>query len=73
MSSTISANEPLLANDVNFVDIINELYNISKDPQQRHDIYEEERDVARQLHAKLLRFLKEVGTKEEIIKYWEKL
>ncbi len=54
-------------------EIKNELYNISKDPKQEHDVYEEEKDVAKELHSKLLKFLIEAGTKREYLKYWSRL
>ena len=51
----------------------NELYNLRKDPGQERDVFEEERDVAEELHRKLLNFLRGVGTEERYLKYWRKI
>jgi len=51
----------------------NELYNLSKDPRQQRDIFEEEKDIAKELHSKLLEFLKKIGTQEGYLRYWSKL
>ena len=53
--------------------IRNELYNLRKDPRQERNAFEDERDVAEQLHRKLISFLREVGTEERYLKYWAKI
>jgi arylsulfatase A-like enzyme len=53
--------------------IRNELYNLRKDPKEEKNVFEEERDVAEELHAKLVDFLREVGTEEKYLKYWTKI
>ena len=53
--------------------IENELYNLREDPKEEKNVFEEEREVAKELHAKLISFLREVGTKEEYLKYWTKI
>jgi len=51
----------------------NELYDLSKDPMQKNNIYDERKDIAEELHSKLVTFLEEIGTKEEYLKYWRRL
>jgi len=51
----------------------NELYDLSKDPMQKNNIYDERKDVAEELHSKLVKFLEEIGTKEEYLRYWRRL
>jgi hypothetical protein len=51
----------------------NELYYIPEDPNQQRNVYRENKAVAEALHGKLVAFLKSVGTKAEILKYWERL
>ncbi len=51
----------------------NELYNLPRDPNQQFNVYSKNKDVAETLHRKLVSFLKSVGTKAEILKYWERL
>ena len=53
--------------------IRNELYNLSKDPKEEINVFEEEKEVAEQLHAKLIDFLREVGTEERYLKYWTRI
>ncbi len=51
----------------------NELYYIPKDPNQLHNVIDENREVAVELHSKLVGFLKALGTKREILRYWSEL
>ncbi|MCW4020263.1 MAG: sulfatase-like hydrolase/transferase [Candidatus Bathyarchaeota archaeon] len=51
----------------------NELYDLSKDPKQQNNVFDEERDVTEQLHSKLVEFLEKLGTNEEYLKYWRRL
>jgi len=51
----------------------NELYYLPKDPRQLNNIYDENIDVAIEIHRKLVKFLELIGTKEEILRYWRKL
>jgi len=51
----------------------NELYNLSKDPKQQNNVFDEEKDVAERLHAKLVKFLEDVGTQPEYLRYWRRL
>jgi len=51
----------------------NELYYLPKDPKQLNNVYDENRDVAVEIHRKLVKFLEIIGTKEEILRYWRKL
>ena len=53
--------------------IKNELYNLRKDPREEKNVFEEEREVAEELHRKLVDFLREVGTEEQHLKYWIKI
>jgi arylsulfatase A-like enzyme len=47
-----------------------ELYNLKKDPNQTRNLYEEHKDVAEDLHSKMLKFLRDMGASEEIIGMW---
>ncbi|RLG97045.1 hypothetical protein DRO29_03710, partial [Candidatus Bathyarchaeota archaeon] len=47
-----------------------ELYNLKRDPNQTRNLYEEHKDVAEDLHLKMLEFLKEMGASEEVISMW---
>ena len=51
----------------------NELYDLSKDPMQKNNIYDKRKDAAEEIHSKLVMFLEEIGTKEEYLKYWRRL
>jgi len=42
-----------------------ELYDITSDPDQRHNVIGKNHDVARRLHGSYVKFLEEVGTSEE--------
>jgi len=53
--------------------IKNELYNLRKDPREERNVFDEEKEVAEQLHAKLIDFLRKVGTEERYLKYWMKI
>ena len=47
-----------------------ELYYLPADPKQVYNIYKEEEEVARNLHAKMIQFLKVNGTNTEILDHW---
>jgi len=51
----------------------NELYHLPSDPQQRHNIFSERKDVAKRLHSRFVEFLREVGISEERLRYWLKI
>lgn len=51
----------------------NELYYLPEDPSQKRNLIKEKMDVAKMLHTKLVEFLEDLGTKEEILRYWRKL
>jgi len=53
--------------------IVNELYYLPDDPNQKNNLYDEKKEVANKIHSKLVGFLESVGTKEEHFKYWRKL
>ena len=55
------------------IDIQPELYNLKEDPKQTRNVFEENIDVAKELHAKYIQFLREIGAREEVIKPWLKL
>jgi len=44
-----------------------ELYEIAKDPAQRHDVISDHQDVARRLHSAFVTFLEDVGARDEVI------
>lgn len=47
-----------------------ELYNLSKDPAETRNLYNEETDVAERLHSKMIEFLRSMGTEDEILRNW---
>ena len=49
-----------------------ELYHLPTDPKQTKNVYHEKREVAQELHAKMIGFLESVGTKEEALRHWRK-
>lgn len=51
----------------------NELYHLPSDPQQRHNIFSEHRDIARRLHSKFLSLLGKAGMSQENLRYWLKI
>jgi len=51
----------------------NELYKLPEDPSQLHDVIDENRDVAMEIHGKMLSYLESLGTEERILKYWRGL
>jgi len=51
----------------------NELYHLPDDPKQVHDVFDKNVHEAKKIHAKLIRFLESIGTKEEILRYWRRL
>jgi arylsulfatase A-like enzyme len=50
-----------------------ELFNLRKDPTWKNNVFNEEKDVAKELHSKFVEFLGKVKTKEEYLRYWTKL
>ncbi|MCX6377521.1 MAG: hypothetical protein NTU88_16050, partial [Armatimonadetes bacterium] len=49
-------------------DLVPELYHNAQDPRQQRNVFSENKEVARQIHAKYIAFLESLGTKEEYIK-----
>jgi len=47
-----------------------ELYNLSTDPNETRNLYNEKEEVTEELRSKMIEFLKSMGTKEEILKNW---
>ncbi|RLI11427.1 hypothetical protein DRO35_05060 [Candidatus Bathyarchaeota archaeon] len=54
-----------------FGKIDTELYNLKKDPQQKHNVLDENMNVALDLRSKFIKFLREIGTKKKIVKPWQ--
>ena len=50
-----------------------ELYHLSSDPRQICNLFEEQKDVAENLHSKMVKFLESIRTREEILRYWREL
>ena len=50
-----------------------ELYHLPEDPRQLHDVFDENRDFAEEIHGKLVGFLESLGTDERVLKYWRRL
>jgi len=51
----------------------NELYYLPNDPKQAHDVFNENTEIAKGIHAKLVKFLESIGTREDVLRYWRKL
>lgn len=47
-----------------------ELYDLSKDPTETHNVCDEEAHVAERLRSKMIEFLRSMGTKDEILRNW---
>jgi len=47
-----------------------ELYDLSKDPTETHNVCDEEAYVAERLRSKMIEFLRSMGTKDEILRNW---
>ncbi|NIM46230.1 MAG: hypothetical protein GTO54_11520, partial [Nitrososphaeria archaeon] len=43
------------------------------DPGQLHNVFDENGDIAEELHKKLVKLLESVGTTEAILKYWREI
>ena len=52
------------------IKVFPELYNLRSDPQQKYNLLEKEKEVARQLHTLLIKELQNLQAKEEIIENW---
>lgn len=63
--STITTDEWALI--VSAGDLYPELYHISTDPRQQNNVFAENKEVAKSLHAKYITLLESLGTKEEYI------
>lgn len=51
----------------------NELYDLSHDPQQKHNLFNTQKNIAQEIHSNLIKFLRNIELPEECLKYWEKL
>jgi len=49
-----------------------ELYDLSRDPKEQKNLIDEQPEVAEDLRLKMIRFLRSLGTKEEILRRWMK-
>jgi len=49
-----------------------ELYNLTKDPKETHNLFNEEEEVADKLYSKMIKLLKSLGTSEEFLQRWAK-
>lgn len=47
-----------------------ELYDLQRDPEQKRNLYNEKREIAEELHTKLLSFLRDMGAKREVLDMW---
>jgi len=47
-----------------------ELYNLTKDPKETHNIFNEEKEVAEELHSKMAQLLESIGTSEDLLRRW---
>jgi len=50
--------------------IESELYNLSEDPSETKNLYDEEDDVAEQLHSEMVKRLRSMGAEDEILNRW---
>ena len=55
------------------IKVFPELYNLHSDPQQKYNLWEKEKEVARQLHALLIKELQNLQAEEEIIENWREI
>jgi len=53
--------------------IENELYHLPSDPQQKRNIFPEQRDIAKKLHSKFLSLLGKSSMSKENLRYWLKV
>ncbi len=51
-------------------EIKSELYNLTEDPKQTRNLYNEGKEIAEDLRSKMILFLKSVGTEDKIIRNW---
>ena len=49
-----------------------ELYNLSVDPHQEHNLFDPKNDIVRKIHCDFLEFLKKVEILEEHLRSWQK-
>ena len=47
-----------------------ELYFLPKDPKQKRNLINENKDIAQKIHQDYIRFLEKINTQEKIIDYW---
>jgi len=55
-----------------FGKIATELYDLKSDPKQKRNLLAEEKDVARNIRKKFVKFLSELNASKEIISQWLK-
>jgi arylsulfatase A-like enzyme len=54
-------------------EVRSELYYIKEDPRETVNLIDERRDIAIEIHRRLLEFLKSIGTQEKYLKFWDKI
>jgi len=54
-------------------EVRSELYYIKEDPMETVNLIDERRDIAIEIHRRLLEFLKSIGTQEKYLKFWDKI
>jgi arylsulfatase A-like enzyme len=53
--------------------IKNALFNRKLDPYQKNNVFNKNKEIAKQLHKKLIEFLKNLNTPEEYLQYWDNI
>jgi len=54
-------------------EVKSELYHIKEDPRETVNLIDEHRDIAIEIHRRLIEFLKSIGTQEKYLKFWDKI
>lgn len=48
-----------------------ELYHLPTDPKQTRNLFDEKKEVAEELHSKMIQFLESLGTREDLLRRWK--
>jgi len=64
----VSADSP--QTDISGRKVEPELYYLQRDPKQTCNLFNEKKEVAEELHSKMIQFLKSIGTREDLLLKW---
>ena len=59
--------------DYQLGDYVPKLYKVDEDPEQMHDVIDENKELAKEIHAKYVAYLEKCNTPEEYLQYRRKL